>query len=455
LPGDKAFILYAQVHIRTEQSVSSSLQQRLSVGLSIAIVATGVLAAAVSFWLAYNEAQEFQDDTLRQIAALVDTDRLPADGQRSVATLDSDPEERIVVQRLATSPILDSARLALPEDLTTGFHTLDLGTTQWRVYVRSLKSGARIAVAQATQVRSEAARDSAQRTLLPLLVLIPLLSFFSGRLVRASLAPVRALARVADAQSEDRPAALPIALVPEEVTPFVQSINRLLERINRMLDQQRRFIADAAHELRSPLTALSLQAQNLRQAGSLETLRERVIPLQAGIERARHLTEQLLNLARTQAGTTSKTDVDVSVMARELIAEYLPLAEAKNIDLGLDEVAPLSLHASAEALRLILRNGLENGLKYAPDGGEVTLRLLSDHDDAVIEVVDNGPGIPVPERERVLDAFYRMPDAAGAGSGLGLAIAREAANRLGGSLSLHEREQGPGLIFRYRQGRET
>ncbi len=435
--------------------MNNSLQQRLSFWLSIAIVAMGVLAAAVSFWLAYDEAQEFQDDTLRQIATLVDADRLPSEGQRSVGAMDNDPEARIVVQRLTALGDLDRARLALPADLRTGFHTLDLGRTRWRVYVRTVKSGDRIAVAQATQVRSEAARDSAQRTLLPLLVLIPLLSFFSRRLVRASLAPVRALARVADAQSEDRPAALPIAQVPEEVTPFVQSINRLLERINRMLEQQRRFIADAAHELRSPLTALSVQAQNLRHVGSPEAARERVIPLLAGIERARHLTEQLLSLARTQAGTTSKTDVDVSAMARELIAEYLPLAEARGIDLGLDEDAPLSLHASAEALRLILRNGLENGLKYAPDGGEVTVRLLSDHGDAIIEVADNGPGIPASERERVFDAFYRMPDAAGEGSGLGLAIAREAANRLGGSLSLHEREQGPGLIFRYRQRLET
>ena len=431
--------------------MSNSLQQRLSIWLSIVIVATGFLAAAVSFWFAYDEAQEFQDDSLRQIATLADADRLPSDGQRSLGAMDEDPEARIVVQRLAASAALDPARIALPVDLSAGFHTLDVGRTQWRVYVRTVKSGERIAVAQATQIRSEAARSSALRTLLPLLVLIPLLSFFSRYLVRASLAPVRALAHVADAQSEDRPAALPVAQVPEEVAPFVQSINRLLERINRMLEQQRRFIADAAHELRSPLTALSVQAQNLRHAGSLEALRERVIPLQAGIERARHLTEQLLNLARTQAGPAAEADVDVSAMARELIAEYLPLAEARGIDLGLDEVAPLFLSASAEALRLILGNGLGNALKYAPQGGEVTLRLLSDHDNAVIEVVDNGPGIPVSERERVLEAFYRIPGTAGEGSGLGLAIAREAAIRLGGAVSLHGRPDGTGLIFRYRQ----
>lgn len=435
--------------------MNNSLQQRLSVWLSVAIIATGFLASGVSFWLAYDEAQEFQDDSLRQIATLVNTARIPPDGQRSAGAMDNDPEARIVVQRLASHQALASAQLALPTDLTAGFHTIDVGGKQWRVYVHILKSGERIAVAQATQMRAEAARDSALRTLLPLLALIPLLVFVSRRLVSVGLAPVRALAQVADAQPEDRPTALPTAQVPVEIAPFVQSINRLLERINRMMEQQRRFIADAAHELRSPLTALSVQAQNLRQAGSLEAMRERVVPLLAGIERARHLTEQLLNLARTQAGSGSETNVDVSAMARELIAEYLPLAEAKRIDLGLDETAPLSLHAAPEALRLILRNGLENALKYTPEGGEVTLRLMSDQDNAVIEIVDNGPGIPPSERDRVFDSFYRVPGTPGEGSGLGLAIARAAASRLGGTVSLHERQEGTGLVFRYRQGRES
>ncbi|MHB9004829.1 MAG: sensor histidine kinase, partial [Coriobacteriia bacterium] len=221
-----------------------------------------------------------------------------------------------------------------------------------------------------------------------------------------------------------------------------------------LMGQQRRFIADAAHELRSPLTALSVQAQNLRQAGSLEIVKERLVPLQAGIERARQLTEQMLNLARTQAENSGEAVVNVSLMARELIAEYLPLAETKDIDLGLEEVVPLTIHASPDVLSLIIKNALVNALKYTPDGGEVTLRLLSENDSAVIEVVDSGPGIPVSEREFVFDAFYRIPGTVGEGSGLGLAIARAAASRLGGIVSLHERQEGTGLVFRYRQGRE-
>lgn len=434
--------------------MNNSLQQRLSVWLSAAIVTMGFLAAGFSFRFAYDEAQEFQDSSLRQIASLVDASRLPLHGQRSILSTDNEPYERIIVQRLSAIDQLNPARIAVPADLTVGFHTMDIGATRWRLYVRALSSGEHIVVGQATQMRDEAARDSALRTLLPLLGLIPLLVLLARRLVSASLAPVRALAQVADAQPEDRPAPLSTTQVPDELAPFVLSINRLLERINRLMGQQRRFIADAAHELRSPLTALSLQAQNLRQADSLESTRERIVPLLAGIERAQHLTEQLLSLARTQAGSTNDVDVNVSAMARELIAEYLPLAEAKGIDLGLEEVAPLSVRAAPETLRLIVKNALENALKYSPAGGEATIRLLSDDDSAIIEIVDNGPGIPASDRGRVFDPFYRMPGTTGEGNGLGLCIAQEAAIRLGGVVSLHARPHGNGLIFRYRQKRQ-
>ena len=146
--------------------------------------------------------------------------------------------------------------------------------------------------------------------------------------------------------------------------------------------------------------------------------------------------------------------VDVAVLARELIADYLPLAESKGIDLGLDELAPVRIEAARETLRLVLKNGLENALKYTPCGGEVTVRLTADAGEVVIEILDDGPGIPASERERVFDPFYRTLGTNGEGSGLGLAIAREAAASLGGSLSLHDRMPGVGLIFRYRHGHQ-
>ena len=432
-----------------------SLKRHLSLALGGAILLAGLVATVASFGLAYFEAKELQDDMLRQIAILsFGNSANDATSTLQPPDLDndgiSDHESRIMIFHLPS----DTAPAWLKRDLSPGLHTLDIGTEQMRVFVRGGRLERRAIVVQPTEVRDEIAINSALRTLIPLLLLLPILAWLILRIVSSELAPITRLSQSLDEQPANRPQPIADDGLPDEITPFVHAINRLLDRVNLLMGQQRRFIADAAHELRSPLTALSVQAENLMHAGSLEAMRERVVPLQNGIERARQLTEQLLSLARMQAGTSGNSEVNVSAMARELIAEYLPLAEGKRIDLGLEETAPLSLYGERDALRIILKNALENAMKYTPEGGEVTFRLLSDGDNAAIEIVDNGPGIPVSERERAFDSFYRIPGSSGEGSGLGLAIAREAATRLGGALSLHEGREGRGLIFRYRQARE-
>jgi two-component system OmpR family sensor kinase len=437
--------------------MTRSLEKHLSRTLALVIVLAGLVAAVVSFGFAYVEAQEFQDDTLRKIAVVADANRLNGQGRtddsvEEISSADRDPEDRVMVMRLSSGAASASAAW-LAADLQPGFHTVGSRDGGWRVFVRQAKHGARIAVAQETSVRDEMAINSALRTLAPLLVLLPLLVWLTVRIVRTELAPVRHLAQTLDEQAAERPAALPEAGMPDEIAPFVRGINRLLERVTRLMGEQRRFIADAAHELRSPLTALSLQAQNLENADTPEAMRERVAPLRAGIERARRLTEQLLSLAKNQAGTPGQEAVDVSKMARELIVEYLPLAEARTIDLGLEDAGNIILTAEHQTLRLVLKNALDNALRYTPPHGEVTLRLYADDGDAVIEVVDTGPGIPAAERERVFDPFYRIEGAGGDGSGLGLSIARDAAVRLGGTVSLHDRRDESGLVFRYRQRR--
>ncbi len=421
-----------------------SLQHHLSLVLGAAILIAGLLAAVASFGLAYQEAKEFQDDMLRQIAVL-SLGGAALTFQQIKNDVISDPESRVTIYRLPG----DTSPAWLKRDLSPGLHTLNTETGQMRVFVHGGRT--RTVVVQPTEARDEIAINSALRTLVPLLLLLPILVWLIVRIVRSQLQPVAKLARSLDEQSAHHPRPLPSDDLPQEITPFVHAINRLLEKVNHLMGQQRHFIADAAHELRSPLAALSIQSQNLLHAQSFEEIRERVPPLLDGIERARRLTEQLLSLARTQADTREQVATNVSAMARELIAEYLPVAEAHRIDLGLDETAQLSLHAEPDTLRLIIKNALENALKYTPEGGEVTLRLLNEGGNAIIEVVDNGPGIPASERERVFDSFYRMPETAGEGSGLGLAIAREAANRLGGTVSLHERREGSGLVFRYQQ----
>jgi two-component system OmpR family sensor kinase len=430
-----------------------SLQRHLSITLALAILAGGIIASLASFYFAYSEAQEFQDDALRQIAALSADARLEMQRLNAAGRSVEDPESRIQLIRLPEGPRPGW----LPADVTLGFHTLEAheGAGRMRVFVRAARNDAKLVVAQSTDSRDEIALNSALRTLIPLLLLVPLLAGLMTQIVRRELTPLRRLVERLDRQKAARLLPLPEQDLPDEVAPFVQAINRLLVRIDKLVSEQRRFIADAAHELRTPLAALSLQAQNLNRAESAEALRERLLPLQAGIERVSKLTVQLLSLARLQSGMDARSDVDISALARELIAEFLPLAESRNIDLGIEEMAAFSLRADPEALRLVLRNALENALKYTAQGGHVTLRLERQGEEAVIEVIDDGPGIPAAERERVFDAFYRLPDSSADGSGLGLAIAREAASSLGGNVSLRSKEQGAGLVFSYRQPTEA
>lgn len=427
--------------------MSRSLQRHLSKMLALAVLVSGVIASLAAFYFAYDEAQEFQDDALRQIAALSIGTRSQLLRLDAAGVSVEDPESRIQIFRLPDGP----HPAWLPASLATGFHTLTIpgGWDELRVFVRNETGGARLAVAQSTDIRNEIALNSAWRTLVPLLLLLPVLIGLIAFILRGEFTSLRRLSENLDRQAAERPKALPEQDLPDEITPFVQAINRLLERVDGMIAKQRCFIADAAHELRTPLTALSLQAQNLALAPSHQEMRERLVPLQAGIERARNLTLQLLDLARLQSSEPKFVDIDIQALARELMAEFHPLAEAKEIDLGMDDAGLKSLNSDPHALRLILRNGLLNAIKYTPRGGEVTLRLGQRDGAAWIEIVDTGPGIPPAELDKVFDPFHRV-SAAGEGSGLGLAIAYAASIQLGGQLTLKNREERSGLIFGFR-----
>lgn len=430
--------------------MNNSLQKQLFIWLSIAILTISLLASGISFWLAYEEAHEFQDDALHQAALLVDTYQIPLLADHILESVDSDPK-RIIVQPVIPSPNALPPLLELPENLRTGYHTLTIDGLEWRVYVFATLIGQHVAVAQEAKVRKVMARNSALLTLLPLLILVPILIFVTRQIIKMEMSSLRSLAEFIDTQNEERIAALPTAKVPSEVEPFLHAINRLLGRINQMNDAQRRFIADAAHELRSPLTALSLQAENLERTGSYAISKDRFIPLKDGLDRSRHLLNQLLDMVRQQASVTNLSTVDLGAVALAVIEDILPIAEAKNIDLGLDQQANVSILANHDALKLLLRNAVDNALRYSPDGSEVTVRIRSENGDAILEVIDNGSGIPEAELERVFDPFYRLPNNTQTGSGLGLAIARSIAEQFKGTITLRNRTSCTGLVFTYRQ----
>jgi two-component system OmpR family sensor kinase/two-component system sensor histidine kinase QseC len=340
--------------------------------------------------------------------------------------------------------------LALPLQTSTGFRELRLDGRRWRVYVMPSAQG----TVQVVQSRDFRQSEKVQRALsagLPLTLLIPLTAAVLWFAVRQSLRSLEAVARVAAKLDERNLVELPLQPVPVEIRPLVLSINKLLTRLREAFATQRRFVQDAAHELRTPITALSLQLENLRRHTSADaTATEQVVQLDAGLRRAQRLVEQLLRLARNEAPQreTRTEPVDLAALLKESLTELMPLADRRRIDLGLSVQDAPKVHADRNDLRSLFDNLLDNALRYTPAGGTVDVHLHRQADALLVEIVDSGPGIPVDLRQRVFDRFFRAPGNDAEGSGLGLAIARSAAERNALRIELDNRPDGPGLLAR-------
>ena len=327
-----------------------------------------------------------------------------------------------------------------------GFQDLELGGHAWRVYATAPGSWPRVQVVQSGEFRQLIALHSAEEAAEPVAVLIPITVLLLWLAVWLALRPVDRLVQAIAHQDEHRLEALPLDKVPDELLPLIHSMNGLLVRLKEAFAAQQRFVQDAAHELRTPLTALKLQVENLKpQLGEGQTAR-----LESGIERMQRLVEQLLRLARQEAATMEAAPTDLTEVLRQSIGDFVPLAEARRIDLGLTTVEPGTVRADARDLRSVFDNLLENALRYTPAGGRVDVSLKQADGAPQVEVLDTGPGIPPELLERVFDRFYRVLGTGTQGSGLGLAIARGAADRAGLHIELVNRSDRSGLVARVR-----
>jgi len=274
--------------------LTSSLQFKLSAWLTLVIVGVAVAAGIFSFKSAFEEANELQDDQLRQIAAVLRRQNIPLTHPTQPSYEHGIEADSLVVLQVLSkmnqgAPSPDNTSIAFPLDMKDGIQTVTADQQSWRVVVETLDSGQRIVIGQRTSTRDEIARDGAQNTLLPFMLLIPLLLLLVGELIRGTLKPVRHLAHDLDKRSQDDLRELSASDIPTEIVPFVVSINRLLARVSQSMVVQRRFLADAAHELRTPLTALTLQAERLDSADMSEEARGRLVALQDGLKRSRLL----------------------------------------------------------------------------------------------------------------------------------------------------------------------
>ncbi len=425
-----------------KKRLSESVQLRLSVALSLTIVLVAVAASAFVFVSALDEAHELQDDTLRQVAMLYDRQHMTLHYPEGPALEGDDEESRVIIQHLADgSQALangdETLPLPLPATLVDGLATVDVGGEAFRVLVHSTSRGERIAVAQEVGARDKDARESAWRSLLPFLILFPVLLLVVGDLVRKLFRPIASVAAEIDRRGEQLLHPIDEQHLPAEVRPFVVAINRLLARVAQAMDGQRRFVADAAHELRSPMTALSLQAERLAACSLQVSARERLLPLCQGIERSRQLIDQLLSLAAAQAAVPRpQARIGVHAVYRRVLEDLLPLAEQKHLDIGVEGSADVQLLINPMDLFTLIKNLVDNAIRYTPAGGTIDLCLAQTDTGVCLQVKDSGPGISVEEHDRVFDPFYRTLGSGETGSGLGLSIVRAIAERVGARVAL-------------------
>jgi two-component system OmpR family sensor kinase/two-component system sensor histidine kinase QseC len=426
--------------------VTISIRTRLLIALLALVAAVSVLAGALTYRRVLVETSTLFDYQLRQMA-------LSLRNQVSVAPqLELPPNQGdtdFVVQiwnPFGVVTYLSRPGLPIIDRPLVGYADLTLQGQPWRVYGLQTFGGV-IQIAQPIRVRRSLARAAALRVVVPLLVLLPLSVLAMAWVVRGGLAPLRRVASEVKRRGVNSLSPVNAAQLPEEVAPLVFELNRLLMRLDAALSAQRAFIADAAHELRSPLTAVRLQLQLLDRAPDEAARLQARADLGEAVERAIHMVEQLLTLARNepQDARESMEPVALQAAAADALTDMHALAQLRGIELGLDADSPGVVRGNREALRVLVRNLVDNAVRYTPAGGRVQVRISvpgAETGGALLEVIDTGPGIPAAERARVFDRFYRRAGAPPGGCGLGLSIVQAVAERHGARVELHEADGG-------------
>ena len=421
------------------------MRARLLLTLLLLLAAAALVMGASTYHSVRAESETLFDYQLRQMALALRDQGEIAPSQASAL---SESELDFVVQIWTVdgrSIYASRDHNNLPARALLGLAEINVAGQLWRTY--SVVTPDRIIqVAQPVQIRQRLAAAAALRTVMPLAWLAPLLAVLGWWLSALTVAPLRTVAAEVGQRDALSLAPLPSAGLPDEVAPLVSALNGLLQRLGASLEQQRAFVADAAHELRSPLTALKLQAQLLQRAPDAAGRAEAMAALTAGIERAARLVEQLLALARAEPGgpALALQPLDLSELVRGVLADCVPFALAQGSELSLQADAPVRVRGEPAALAALVRNLVDNALRYGPPSGRVELRVSQDNEGVqpLLQVDDNGPGIPAAERERVFDRFYRRNPGSTAGSGLGLAIVRSVAAQHGAQITLSESPLG-------------
>jgi two-component system OmpR family sensor kinase len=409
-----------------------SIRTQLLLSLLGAMLLIMLAGAALIFFIIRDEVAELFDHQLEHTAYSFAAQPLQTTGMTSDEPGDN-PEADFVIQVWSGDGRLlfqSRPQPGLSRQQRPGFFEIELGDERWRLF--SLQSsGKRVQVAQPLRVRDDIARETAVDALKLFALLFPVAALLIYFTVGAGMRALHRMAQDVGRRSHLDLTPIDPRQLPVEVTPLVNSLNDLMARLNRVITSQRTFVADAAHELLTPITALQLQAQLMSRAIDEERRHETLVALRAGLTRTVHVARQLLVLARQDPDLEqpASAPVDVAELARQVIQTQVSVAELRGIAMELHAPAPVMVTGTSDAFAVLLSNLVDNALKYTPAGGRVQVTVVGDNSQCRIVVEDSGPGIPPEEHQRIFDRFYRRPGTGALGSGLGLAIVKDIADR--------------------------
>jgi signal transduction histidine kinase len=432
-----------------------SLKRQLTVWLIGLLAAVGLLAGGISYLLAREGANEFLDHQLLMVAESVHTGSQLRSMQAKFLGESKEEQDNSFVMQVwneeeplrSTEPIRSSRpNFDLPRRNATGYSDALIRGEKWRVYT-IVYPDRTVQVSQSNRVRRGIATQAALSALLPIAGLFPLSWVLVVIGVGRILKPLSDVTDAVTQRDASSLAPLPAGCIPKEIAPLIAEMNGLLLRIRETLESQRHFVLDAAHELRTPLTALQLQIENLSQNRSPDDLEIRIGELRSGMQRASHLVEQLLKMARYEAENKSvKVEMELGKIVKACIGNFIPMAEKRRIDLGMIRDETATIRANTDDIRILFENLLDNAIRYTPEGGRIDVSIVVSGQKAVVEIMDNGSGIPEALLPRVFDRFFRAGDHETEGSGIGLAIVKAIANRESAEVTLTNRQDRNGLV---------
>jgi two-component system OmpR family sensor kinase len=423
-----------------------TIRQQLMIGLLCATLACLLGAGTMLYRSLLAETNELADLQLRQLATALPNEL----GEATPQAGGNDPEEAFVLQIWGPDGTLQSTAagglMQLPRYALQGYADVVLNGEAWRVYGLNLPERY-VQVGQPQEIRDRLAMHMSWRAGAPLLGIAVVFSVLVLVVVGRALRPLDRLARAVVGQSPTALQPLDPASMAPDLQPVVTALNGLMGKFEEAMAAQRTFVADAAHELRSPLTALKLQLQLVERADSDAARTLALAKLHERLDRGSHLVRQLLSLARHESGlsATQLRPVDVNALLASVVADHSALADSRNIDLGVESSVPVVLQAEKDGLQVLLNNLVDNALRYTQRGGRVDLLAGVEQGKPFLRVRDNGPGVAPEHRGRLFDRFFRPDGNEVWGCGLGLSIVRNIADHHRAAIRLDEGDHGRGL----------